>query len=97
MKRRILGLLVVALAMSLSAYTNRPNKEATGYYWFPLDSYSGDPQMVNTLVYSPSDPYQCTNWAPGGYCAGAFTSYSGTKPPYSAAGVEMMVHYSLFY
>jgi len=97
MKRKILGLLVVALAVSLSAYTNLPNKKRAGYYWFPLDSYSGYPQAVNTLVYSTSDPYQCTNWAPGGYCAGAFTTYTGTKAPYSAAGVEIMVDYSLYY
>ncbi len=97
MKRKIPGLLAVVLALSLSAFTNLHEKKATGYYWFPLNPYSGAPQSVNTLVYLPYDPYLCTNWAPGGYCSGAFTSYSGTQAPYTAAGTEILVHFSLFH
>jgi hypothetical protein len=98
MKRKIWGLSAVVLALSLSAFTAfRPEKNTGGYYWFPLDSYSGMPRSVNTLIYQPSDPYYCANWAPGGYCVGAFTSYSGTSAPYSAAGLEELIHYSLFF
>jgi len=97
MKRKVLGLLVVALAVSLSAYTSRPKKESNGYYWFPLNGFSGAPQTVTTLVYSPNDPYYCTNWAPGTYCSGAFSSYSGGPGAYSAAGVEVIVDYNLFH
>jgi hypothetical protein len=97
MKRKIWGLTAVVLALSLSAFTSiRSEKKYTSYYWFPLNSYSGVPQTVNTLVYLPSDPYYCTNWAPGGYCAGAFTGYSGTHAPYSASGIEVSVDFSLY-
>lgn len=97
MKRKIWGLTAIVLALSLSAFTAaRPEKKVGGYYWFPLNSFSGAPQTVNTLVYLPADPYSCTNWAPGAYCSGAFTSYSGTRAPYSAAGYEMLVHFSMF-
>lgn len=89
--------MIVALAFSLSAYTNLPKKEVTGYYWFPLNSFSGDPQAVSTLVYQSYDPYLCTNWAPGGYCSGAFTSYTRIGTSYVAAGTEVLLHFSLFY
>jgi hypothetical protein len=96
MKRKILGLIVIVLAFSLSAYTSRPEKGKASYYWFPLNA-AGQPQAVNNLVYQPSDPYLCTNWAPGGYCAGAFTSYSIVGSTYVAAGTEVLVHFSLFF
>ena len=96
MKSKIPGLLAVVLALSLSAFTSMHEKKVTGYYWFPLNAYSGSPQPVTTLVYLPSDPYNCTNWAPGGYCSGAFTSYTQVGSSYVAAGVEMLVHYSFF-
>jgi hypothetical protein len=96
MKRKILGLMVVALAVSLSAYTNFP-KKGNGYYWFPLNGFTGAPQTVATLTYSPNDPAFCTNWAPGTYCSGAFSSYSGGPGAYSAAGVEVMVDYNLYH
>jgi len=97
MKRNILGLTAVVLALALSAFVSHSPKNGNGYYWFPLDPASGTPNMVNTLVYLPSDPYACTNWAPGGYCSGAFTSYSGTHAPYAAAGSELLVHFSMFH
>jgi hypothetical protein len=96
MKRKIAAAMIVALAFSLSAFTVASKPTATGYYWFPLDPTTGDPQPVSTLTYSPSDPYFCTNWAPGGYCSGAFTSYILSGGVYTGAGVEMLVHYSMF-
>jgi hypothetical protein len=97
MKSKIPGLLAVVLALSLSAFTTMRKTTYTSYYWFPLNSYSGNPQPVNNLVYLPSDPYNCTNWAPGGYCSGAFTGYTLVGSSYVAAGTEMLVHYSMFY
>jgi hypothetical protein len=97
MKRKIWGLAAVVLALSLSAFTSfGPEKKATGYYWFPLDRASGVPQTVNTLVFLPTDPYYCTSWAPGPYCSGGFTGYSGTHAPYSASGFEVYVDFSLY-
>jgi len=97
MKRNILGLTAVVLALTLSAFVSHSPKQGNGYYWFPLDPASGTPKMVTTLVYLPADPYACSNWAPGGYCSGAFTSYSGTHAPYAAAGSELLVHFSMFH
>jgi hypothetical protein len=96
MKRKVLGLLVVALAVSLSAYTSRPENGKASYYWFPL-SATGSPQPVNTLVFQQSDPYNCANWAPGSYCAGGYTSYTFVGSSYYAAGTEVLVHYSFFF
>lgn len=96
MKSKIPGFLAVVLALSLSAFTSFHTKPSAGYYWFPLNSYSGAPQPVSTLTYLTYDPYYCTNWAPGGYCSGAFTSYSGASGSYTAAGTEMLVHFSMF-
>lgn len=98
MKCKLLGLIAVVLALTLSAFNaaHLPQK-GNGYYWFPLNSFSGAPQTVSTLVYLPSDPYFCTNWAPGGYCSGAFTSYSVAGTSYSAAGTEVLVHFSMFH
>ena len=97
MKRTLLpGLMTVVIALSLSAFANLPQKRITGYYWFPLDA-TGQPQAVTTLVYLPYDPYQCSTWAPGGYCAAAYTSYSGTHAPYYASGSQMQVDYKMYH
>jgi len=97
MKRKIPGLLAVVLALSLSAFTNHQKKEMTGYYWFPLDPTLGTPKPVSTLVYLGTDPYLCTNWAPGGYCSGGFTSYGRSGGYYVAAGTQVVLHFSLYY
>jgi len=97
MKSKIPGLLAIVLALSLSAFTTLHKKAATGYYWFPLDASSGAPKPVTTLVYLGSDPYLCTNWAPGGYCSGGFTSYGRSGSYYVAAGTQIIVHFSMFY
>jgi len=97
MKRKIPGVLAIVLALSLSAFTSFHKKEATGYFWFPLDSSTGAPKPVSTLVYLGADPYLCTNWAPGGYCSGGFTSYARSGSYYVAAGTQIIVHFSLFY
>jgi len=97
MKRKIWGLIAVALALSLSAFTSfRPERKTGSYYWFALDSFSGMPLTTSTLIYQPADPYNCANWGPYGYCVGAFTSYTGSSGAYEAAGVEVMIHSSLY-
>ena len=96
MKSKIPGFLAVVLALSLSAFTSIHQKEATGYYWFPLDASSGDPLPVSSLNYQTYDPYFCTNWAPGGYCSGAYTSYTRSGNTYYASDVQMLVHFTFF-
>jgi len=98
MKRKILGLAVVVLAISLSAFEGRPeSKKFAQYYWFPLDNGTGQPQTVSHLVYQTFDPYLCFNWGWGDYCAGAFTSYTGTPGNYRADGIEVSIDYSLIF
>ena len=96
MKRKILSLTAIVLAISLSAFTVRSTgAKLPQYYWFPLDGW-GSPVSVPKLVYQSFDPYLCTNWALGDYCAGAFTSYYGSSGAYFAQGVEVVIHYHLF-
>lgn len=95
MKSKIPGFLAVVLALSLSAFTSM-HKPTTAYYWFPLNSATGNPQPVSTLVYLGYDPYFCSNWAPGGYCSGAFTGYARSGSNYIAGGTEILVHFSFY-
>ncbi|HEY4061155.1 MAG TPA: hypothetical protein VGM30_04605 [Puia sp.] len=93
MKRKILGLAAVTLALCLSAFTllkPMPSGVAS-YYWFPLNSASGFPQTVPSLVYQTFDPAFCGNYLLQPYCSAAFTSYSGTSAPYAAAGMEVII------
>lgn len=91
MKRKILGLAAIILALSLSAFNAGPvYKKLPSYFWFPLLSWDGEPCVVQTLVYQPNDPYNCASWAWGDYCSGAWTSYSGTYGSYFPAGDEVM-------
>jgi hypothetical protein len=85
MKGKIIGLGVVVLAISLSAFVKRPESGRQGLsnYWFPLDA-SGHPNAVTTLVYQVDDPYGCTFWGGGSYCAGSWSSYTGSGPYYAA-------------
>ena len=96
MKRKIWGLAAIVLALSLSAYTNKPvEKKAGAFYWFPLDPGTGDPQPVNMLYYQSFDPAGCVFLGLGDWCTAAFTSYSGTGP-YYAAGMEAIIHVHLY-
>jgi len=96
MKRKILGLTAVVLALSLSSFVERPKSSKFGqYYWFPLDNGTGWPLVVSHLVYQSYDPYLCTNWAWGDYCAAAYTSYTGSSGSYSAAGFLIVVDYHI--
>jgi hypothetical protein len=92
MKRKILNLAAITLALCLSAFTLwKPSNQAS-YYWFPL-STAGFAQTVNTLVYQHNDPQQCGNFPLETYCQAAYTSYSGTTAPYSAAGMVVFIDY----
>jgi hypothetical protein len=95
MKKKIFYAMVIAMAFTLSSFS-LAKKSATGnFYWFPLDPATGHPYTVTHLVYQPFDPALCNNWGPGGYCSGAYTSYSGTSAPYSAAGMEALIDFYL--
>jgi hypothetical protein len=95
MKRKIIGLAAIVLALSLSAFNARPaEKKFASYWWFPLNPV-GQPQCVTQLIYQPGDPQNCTNWAWGGYCEGAFDSYSGSYGNYCASGFEVGVDYNI--
>jgi len=96
MKRKIWGLAAIVLALSLSAYTNKPaDKKMASYYWFRLDASSGTPEPSSVLIFQSFDPNLCAFFAFGPYCEGAFTSYTGTGP-YYAAGMEVLIHFELF-
>ncbi|HEY4064980.1 MAG TPA: hypothetical protein VGM30_23915 [Puia sp.] len=96
MKRKILGIAAIVLAVSLSAFNAAPNgKSYFAYWWFPLNIGTGTPGTVTNLVYQSFDPYSCYNWAWGGYCSGGFNSYGGTFGSYYAAGDEILLDYHL--
>lgn len=93
MKRKIIGLAAIVLALSLSAFNARPSeKKSPSYWWFPLNGV-GQAQCISHLVYQPGDPCNCTNWAWGPYCEGAFDSYSGSYGNYCADGYEVAVDF----
>jgi hypothetical protein len=92
----MLGLAVVLVAISLSAFTTHVQEAKTAkfgmYYWFPL-SPSGVPQTSGTLLYYSSDPSNCSFLGLGGYCIGAFTQYTQNQWGYHAAGTEVVAHF----
>jgi hypothetical protein len=93
----MLGLAIVAVAISLSAFTTHVDKTKNAkfgfYYWFPLDPATGYPQPTGHLVYSSGDPSSCSSFGMGAYCIGAFTSYTQTQYGYYAAGTEVAFHW----
>ena len=97
MKRKILGLTAVVLALSLSSFVARPKSSKGGqYYWFPLYNGTNWPMIVQHLVYQSGDPYFCAPWAWGDYCSAAYTSY--TVYPgggYQAAGFLIVIDYDI--
>ena len=98
MKPRILGLAVVVLAFSLSAYTTHVETKKDAkfgtYYWFQLDA-GGEPKTMPHLIYQSNDPYWCTFIGLGAYCVGAYTSYTQDQFGYHAAGYMVTWHYYL--
>jgi len=95
MKPRILGLAVVVLALSLSAYTThvetKKSEKFGVYYWFQLDEL-GVPQTMPNLIYQSNDPYWCSFIGLGFYCVGAYTSYTQDEYGYHAAGYLVTRH-----
>jgi hypothetical protein len=89
----MIGLAIVALAISTSAFTTHVQEAKTAkfgmYYWFPLDPVTGYPQTAGHLVYSSGDPSSCSNFGMGGYCNGAFTQYTQSQWGYNAAGTQV--------
>lgn len=97
MTRKIIGLAVVVLAISLSAFTTHGEKAKEAkfamYYWFPVDPASGVPQTAGHLIYQSNDPWSCSFLGMGGYCISAWTSYTQDQFGYHAAGFETALHY----
>lgn len=96
MKKKIFYVAIIALAMTLSSFSLLKKATFGNLYWFPLDPATGQPQAVSRLVYQQFDPQLCTNWGLGTWCSGGFTSYSGTGP-YTAAGMEVLIHYEIIF
>jgi len=96
MKRKIIGLVVVVLAISFSAFTTRveteKNKKFGTYYWFPTDPV-GNPQTTAGLYYQSNDPYVCSFTGMGYYCAAAYTSYTQDVYGYHASGYLVLQHF----
>ena len=96
MQRKIIGLVVVVLAISFSAFTNHveteKNKKFGTYYWFPTDAL-GTPQTIPHLYYQTNDPYTCSFLGMGYYCSAAFTSYTQDVYGYHASGYLVTQHY----
>jgi len=96
MKRKIIGLGVVVLAIAFSAFTHHAESEKSNkmgnYYWFRLDPVTGAPLTSSQLIYG-ADPSNCTFLGMGTYCSGAWTSYTHDIYGYHAAGYWVDVHY----
>ena len=97
MKRKIIGLVVVVLAISFSAFTTRVETEKNSkfgtYYWFPTDPV-GNPQTTAGLYYQSNDPYSsCSILGLGYYCAAAYTGYTQDVYGYHASGYLVTQHY----
>lgn len=96
MQRKIIGLVVVVLAISFSAFTNHveteKNKKFGTYFWFPTDAL-GVPKTTGTLYYLVNDPYTCTLSGWGYNCSAAYTSYTQDVYGYHAAGVLVTQHF----
>ena len=93
----MIGLAVVLIAISLSAFTTHVQETKSAkfgyFYWFPLDPVSGIPQTAGALYYSSGDPFSCSFLGMGNYCTGAFTSYTQDQYGYHASGTEVLVHF----
>ena len=97
MKRKILGLMAIVLALSLSAFNARPvYQKFVSYWWFPQDAATGEVHSVPTLIYQSFDPYECNNWGDYGYCAGAWNSYTGNYGEYWPWGTQVLQDYHEF-
>ncbi|MES1160793.1 MAG: MauE/DoxX family redox-associated membrane protein, partial [Bacteroidota bacterium] len=98
MKKRIFYVLVIALAMTTSAFTltKKTHSSSGNLYWFPLNTV-GQPQAVSRLIYQSTDPSQCANWGLGFYCSGGYTSFTSAGPGlYAAAGIEVVEDFHIF-
>ena len=94
MKRKILGLLAIVLALSLSAFNAKPaEKKFANYFWFALDVASGEAHSAPTLIYQSFDPQLCASWYWGGYCEGAYTSFTGNYGEYWPWGTMVQVDF----
>jgi len=100
MKRKFIGLAIVVLAASLSAFTlpKKPSASFGNYYWFELDG-TGMPYAASHLIYQSWDPSGCTFAGDGDPCEGAFSSYTytpGGAYPYYPAGIWITEDYTDF-
>lgn len=91
MKKKVIGLTAITLALCLSAFTLQKKEAVAQYYWFPLDPSTGWPMSTMHLVFQSSDPAFCGNFGLEPYCNGAFTGYTTSGPYYYSAGFEVIV------
>ena len=97
MQRKIIGLVVVVLAVSFSAFTHHVETERNykfgTYFWFPTDAV-GNPQTTAHLIYQSNDPYSNCSLSGWGYnCSAAYTSYTQDVYGYHAAGFLVTQHF----
>jgi uncharacterized protein YxeA len=80
MKKLLVGIFAVVLAIGAVAFTTDKSPKFVDYY-FPTNS-SGVAQTTTTLY--TSDQWGCTDG--NAYCAKAYSSYTFSSPNYSASG-----------
>ncbi|HUB59486.1 MAG TPA: hypothetical protein VL978_02225 [Puia sp.] len=92
MKRKLIGLAAVTLAIWLSSFSLRHDSKLAQYYWFPLEPGTGFAESSQFLIYQSGCPTYCGNFSFMPYCEGGYTGYTGTGP-YYAYGIEVWVEH----
>jgi hypothetical protein len=92
MKRKLIGLAAVTVAIWLSAFNLRQDSHLAQYYWFNLDPPTGNAIPSQFLLYQSGCPSHCGNFSFMPYCMGGYTGYTGTGP-YYPTGIEVWVEH----
>lgn len=90
MKRKLIGLAAITLAIWLSSFNLRQDSHLAQYYWFNLDPDTGFALANNVLIYQSGCPTHCMFSGITPYCMGGYTGYYGAGP-YYATGIEVFV------
>lgn len=87
MKKYLLALIIVVIVIAAFSFTGvNSEKSKTNFYWFKLNSSTGNPKKsIGLPPYWASDPYSCLGGA--NFCAGSYPSYiDNGDGTYSAGG-----------